>query len=126
MEQVRYLCKVFKVRTLSSVLAVWDGATGLRGDTAVITVDDGYADNFQPLIEAATKFGAPSTLYLTTNCIDTGQPTTVMWVMLAIHHAAVESIDLPEIGRGAMWIRTPEGKRIGGSRDRWMPKATIS
>ena len=112
MEQVRYLCKVFRVQTLSSVLAAWDGVTGLRGDIAVITVDDGYADNFQPLIEAATKFGAPSTLYLTTNCIDGGEPTTVMWVILAVHHAEVESIDLSEIGLGAVWIRTSREREL--------------
>lgn len=112
MEQVRYLSKVFKVQTLSSALEAWDGAAGLRSDTAVITVDDGYADNFHPLVEATSKFGAPSTLYLTTSCIDTGQPATVMWVMMAIHYAAVESIDLPEIGRGAIWIRTPKEKEL--------------
>lgn len=105
MEQVQYLCKLFKVQTLSSVVAARNITTGLRGDIAVITVDDGYADNFQPLVAAATKFEAPSTLYLTTHCIDAGEPTTVMWVILAVHYAAAQSIDLSEIGLGAMWIR---------------------
>jgi peptidoglycan/xylan/chitin deacetylase (PgdA/CDA1 family) len=111
-EQVRYLCKVFRVQTLSKALATWDNATDLWGDTAVITVDDGYADNFQPLVEVITKFDAPSTLYLTTNCIDAGQPTTVMWIMLAVHHAAVESINLSEIDRGTICIRTPREKEV--------------
>ena len=111
-EQVRYLCKVFRVQTLSKALAAWDNATDLWVDTAVITVDDGYADNFQPLVEVMTKFDAPSTLYVTTNCIDIGQPTPVMWVMLAVHHATVETIDLSEIGRGPTWIRTQQEKEL--------------
>jgi peptidoglycan/xylan/chitin deacetylase (PgdA/CDA1 family) len=109
-EQLRYLCRAFKVRSLSSVLAAWQGKSGVQGDTAVITVDDGYADNFQPLMDGAVTFGAPSTLYLTTGCIDARRPTTVMSVMLAVHHAAVKSIDLSEFGLGAMPIQTPAEK----------------
>ena len=109
-EQLRYLCRAFKVRSLSSALASRRGENGVRSDTAVITVDDGYADNFQPLMDAAVTLGAPSTLYLTTGCIDTRRPTTVMSVMLAVHHAAVESIDLSEFGLGVMPIQTPAEK----------------
>lgn len=109
-EQLRYLCREFKVRSLSSALAAWQGESGVRGDTAVITVDDGYADNFQPLMDAAVTLGAPSTLYLTTGCIDARRPTTFMSVMLAVHHAAVKSIDLSEFGLGAMPIQTPAEK----------------
>ena len=110
MEQVRYVSKFYRVQTLSSVVSASNSATGFRGDVVVITADDGYADNFQPLIEAAIKFEAPSTLYVTTNCIDVGEPTTVMWVMLVVHYAAAQSIDLPEIGLRTMWIRTAKEK----------------
>jgi peptidoglycan/xylan/chitin deacetylase (PgdA/CDA1 family) len=109
-KQTRYLAEVFRVKTLTSAVAALNNSKGLPGDTAVITVDDGYADNFQPLLEAVTEFGTPSTLYLTTDCIDLARPTTVMWIMLAIHHAEVESIDLSDTGCGFMWIRTPKEK----------------
>ncbi|MFO1431861.1 MAG: polysaccharide deacetylase family protein [Candidatus Competibacteraceae bacterium] len=105
-QQVRYLCKAFKVLTLSDLLATHHSSTGLPGDMAVITVDDGYADNFQPLMEAIEKFNAPATVFLTTDCIDTGCPTTVMWTMLAIHHAAVDAIALPELAIDLVSIRT--------------------
>lgn len=110
MEQVRYLRKTFSVRTLSNFLAVFHSSSGISGDSAVITIDDGYADNFRPLVEAVEKFGAPSTVFLTTDCIDRRQPTSVMWIMLAVHHATVELIDLPDIGIGTMRIRTPMEK----------------
>ena len=109
-KQVEYLCKAYRVQALSDALATSERATGVGADTAVITVDDGYADNFQPLLQAATEFAAPSTLYLTTNCIDEREPTAVMWIMLAIHHATVDSIKLPEIGFGTLCIGTREEK----------------
>ena len=109
-EQLRYLCSAFKVESLSALLAAWRGKTPVQADTAVITVDDGYADSFRPLMDAATAFGAPSVLYLTTGCIDARRPTTVMWVMLAVHHAAVNSIDLSEFGLGVISVRTSAQK----------------
>jgi peptidoglycan/xylan/chitin deacetylase (PgdA/CDA1 family) len=112
MEQVRYLRNSFRALTLSDALAPRDGTANVTGDLAVVTVDDGYADNFQPLIEAAKKYGVPATVYLTTDCIDARQPTTVMWIILAIHHAATESIDLREFGVGSIWIRTPGEKEL--------------
>jgi len=109
-EQLRYLCGTFKVRSLSAVLAEWDARAGLKADTAVITVDDGYADNFGPLTEAAVAFQSPCTLYLTTGCIDARRPTAVMQVMLAVHYASTSSVDLSEFGLGPMSIRTPMEK----------------
>lgn len=109
-EQLRYLCNSFRVQSLSSALGAWEGKSGIQADTAVITVDDGYADNFQPLIDAAITFRAPCTLYLTTGCIDARRPTTAMWIMLAVHHAAVKSIELSEFGLGAVSIQTPAEK----------------
>jgi peptidoglycan/xylan/chitin deacetylase (PgdA/CDA1 family) len=109
-KQLRYLCRVFTMQTLSNALQASQRAAGLQRDTAVITVDDGYADNFHPLVEAAVQFGAPSTLYVTTNCIDARQATTVMWVMLAVHYSAAESLDLSEFGLGVLSIQTPREK----------------
>lgn len=108
-DQVRFLRKTFIVQTLSKLLAT-DDTTRVSGDVAVITADDGYADNYQPLLEAAETFGAPSTVFLTTDSIDRGQPTSVMWVTLAVHHATVNSIDLPGIGPGPIRTKKPTEK----------------
>ncbi len=110
LSQVRALRKAFNVQTLSDFLASYDQATDIKEDYAVITVDDGYSDNLQPLMEAAEKYGAPSTVYLTTDCIDLRQPSAAMWLMLAIHYATAESIMLPKIGIGPTWIRTQTEK----------------
>jgi peptidoglycan/xylan/chitin deacetylase (PgdA/CDA1 family) len=110
MEQLRYLRRSFRTLTVSDFLALGDSVTHAADDIALVTVDDGYADNFGPLVEAARTHGVPATVYLTTGCIDTGEPTTAMWIMLAIHHAAAESIDLPEAGVGPVRIRTPVEK----------------
>ena len=109
-EQVKGLLHSFRVLTLSEALAICDEAPEMSGDLAVITVDDGYADNFQPLVDAVTQYGVPTTVFLTTNCIDAGEPTAVMWVMLAVHNASIKSIDLPEIGVRSLSIGTSSDK----------------
>jgi peptidoglycan/xylan/chitin deacetylase (PgdA/CDA1 family) len=109
-EQVRYLRSSFRTLTVSEFLALGEGTPHESRDIALVTVDDGYADNFGPLVEAAGTHGVPATVYLTTGCIDAGQPTAAMRIMLAIHHATRESIELPEAGIGLTWIRTPAEK----------------
>ena len=109
-EQVGYLCRSFQVKILSKLLTDLASESGISEDVAVITVDDGYEDNFVPLSEIAKKFHARSTVYLTTDCIDLGEPTTVMWIMMAIHHAATSTIHIPEISLDPLFIRTPSEK----------------
>jgi peptidoglycan/xylan/chitin deacetylase (PgdA/CDA1 family) len=110
LRQVLYLRNAFKVQTLSNFLTAYDRTRCAEDDCAIVTVDDGYSDNFEPLMDAITKYDVPSTVYLTTDCIDLRQPSAITWAMLAIHHATAESVDLPEIGIGRRWIRTPAEK----------------
>ena len=94
--------QAYHVLTLSQMLAAKRRPRGSAGTTAVITVDDGYADNFEPLLDAAPQAGAPSTLFVTTDCIDAGDPTAVMWIILSVHHATADRIEVPELGLGPL------------------------
>jgi peptidoglycan/xylan/chitin deacetylase (PgdA/CDA1 family) len=110
LKQVQYLSKAFRVRTLSKCLAAYERRATSRHDYVAITVDDGYADNFNTLMEAVEKYDVPSTVYLTTDCIDRREPSAALWIMLAIHHAKVAVIHLPELVTEPKWIRTWEEK----------------
>lgn len=104
-EQMRYLQDTFQAQTLSGWLSSEDKSQLSSDDVVIITVDDGYADNYEPLLAAADR-GVPSTLFITTGCIDTAEPTSVWMVMLAIHYASADAIDLRSEGLGVLPIKT--------------------
>ncbi len=109
LKQVRYLQGAFRVQTLSGWLSSRDENQRFHDDVIIITVDDGYADNYEPLLAAADR-GAPSTLFVTTGCIDTAEPTSVWMVMLAIHHASADAIDLRNEGLDILQVSNVEDK----------------
>ena len=109
LKQVQYLQSDFRAQTLSGWLSSGDQNQMLSDDVVIITVDDGYADNYEPLLTAADR-GAPSTLFVTTGCIDTAEPTSVWMVMLAIDHASTDAIDLRSEGLGILQINKVEDK----------------
>lgn len=108
-EQIRYLQATFQAQTLSIWLSSEDKGRLSSDDVVIITVDDGYADNYEPLLAAAGR-GVPSTLFITTGCIDTADPTSVWMVMLAIHYASIDAIDLRSEGLGIFPIKTVADK----------------
>ena len=109
LEQVRYLQNTFRAKTLSGWLSSGDESQMFSDDVVILTVDDGYADNYEPLLAAADR-GTPSTLFVTTDCIDTAEPTSVWMVMLAIHHASTDAIDLRSEGLGILQINDVKNK----------------
>jgi len=112
LRQMDYLGKVFSVQSPEEVFATGHVVSSSMQSVAVVTVDDGYADNYGPLHRALTEHNVAATVYLTTGCIDSQEPTPIMWVMLALHHATVSEIELPDAGIGRMSIRTRAEKEL--------------
>ncbi len=107
-QQVAYLRQHFEVRTLGELVSSASSrrTSGRFVDTVVLTVDDGYADNYEPLMYAARELQAPASLYVATNFIDQQRPTTVMALMMAIHGADVQQLDMTELGLGVLPLRS--------------------
>lgn len=109
-EQMRYLNRYYRTMTCSRFLDSLENPESSWEDTVVITVDDGYASNYEPLTWAAQALGVASTVFVTTGCIDNREPPPVMRVMYAIHYATKQVIDLSDFGLGVLLIRTAEDK----------------
>jgi peptidoglycan/xylan/chitin deacetylase (PgdA/CDA1 family) len=76
----------------------------------MITADDGYADNYSVMLPIVRQLGVPMTVFITTNCISSGVPTSAASLMLAIKNARVPVLSLPEYELPPMPISTRQDK----------------
>jgi peptidoglycan/xylan/chitin deacetylase (PgdA/CDA1 family) len=98
--QIEFLCRKYRILGLHEAEEVIKRNQKLKEDVFVITLDDGYVDNYYNVFTIAKQYGISVTIYLTTECINQGWPTFVYWVILAVHNAQEKRIDLSARGLG--------------------------
>lgn len=78
--------------------------------TAVITFDDGYADNHDVALPILKKHGLPATFFIATGFLDGGR----MWndtIIESVRHCQEQYLDLSILKLGCHKISTPDQKR---------------
>ena len=68
---IRFLSKKCNIIPLSDVVLYYKGVLKLPPRSVAITIDDGFKDNYDNAYPILKKYGAPATIFLTTNFIDT-------------------------------------------------------
>jgi peptidoglycan/xylan/chitin deacetylase (PgdA/CDA1 family) len=63
---------------------------------AVLTIDDGYADNFEVLFPALSALGIPATFFVTTSFIDDGRPPWPVEIAAILRSATTKTLNWPE------------------------------
>ncbi len=94
----RFIAKTFNVLTLGDAVEHLRGGT-LPAAAAVITFDDGYADNLEVAWPILERFGIPSTFFIATSFLDGGR----MWndeVIETVRNAPDGVLDLQEFSLG--------------------------
>lgn len=69
--EIEFLSRRYELLPIDEALARLYGP-GLEHPTAAITFDDGYANNLSMALPVLSRFGAPATVYLTTQLIFSG------------------------------------------------------
>src|SRR5437867_3726843 len=96
--QIKHLKRHFKIIGMAEAEEIIKSKKRMDDDFVVITLDDGYKDNYENVFPIAVKYRIPMTIYLTTGCITDGCPTTVYYLILAVHWTAEKNLDLSSLG----------------------------
>jgi peptidoglycan/xylan/chitin deacetylase (PgdA/CDA1 family) len=103
-QQLTYLKKHFDVVSLAAAVeALWAGK--LNRPTAVITLDDGYQNNYSVAFPILREFGLPATVFIATGFIDTDD--TLWTLRLNLSLAATKRTSLPWNGKNLDLSDTP-------------------
>ena len=97
--QIRYFCRSWEVLSLEKLAQYIHHGKSLPEKALVVTLDDGYKDNYLHAYPILKKYHAPATIFLTTGHIGTGK---LFWwdkVGYAIQYTTASQLDLGELGR---------------------------
>lgn len=96
--QMAYLSRRYTVVSIDDVTAWLRGEHSLPPYPALITFDDGYADNFRHALPVLKKFGFPAVVFLATDYIGKSEP--FFWDLAAycFAHTQKTSVTLPPAG----------------------------
>ncbi len=108
--QVRFLCRRYTVLPLPRVVQAMASGERLPKHTAVITLDDGYRNNYTRAFPILVRHEAPATIFLTTGLVGAGAISWTSQLYLAIRSSTAAELDLRDIG-GARY-------RLGAPNDR--------
>ncbi len=72
-EQVAYLVRNYEVIPLSLLLECFEKNRMPPANSAVLTFDDGFRDNFENVFPILQEIGVPATIFLVTGSIETGE-----------------------------------------------------
>lgn len=71
-KQIKFICSKFNPIHLSTFIAAAEGRAKLPPNSIIITIDDGYQDNFTVAYPILSKYKAPATIFLATDFVDSG------------------------------------------------------
>jgi len=98
--QMRYLREHQHPVSLDQIIEHLNGGTPLPPRAVAVTFDDGFRDTFRHAFPALRAHRIPACVFVTTGCVDSGEP---FWFELTAHlmmRIAPHSIRLPALAEG--------------------------
>jgi peptidoglycan/xylan/chitin deacetylase (PgdA/CDA1 family) len=113
-QQMRFVAQRHRVVSLSELMVHLQ--SGSPETVLALTFDDGYRDNYQNAFPILQRYGLPATIFLTTGCLDTGEPLWFERLGAAVKTTSKEYIDVEIDLPRRFLLRTPE-ERLHSNRD---------
>jgi peptidoglycan/xylan/chitin deacetylase (PgdA/CDA1 family) len=109
--QIQFLKSSYDVISLDDAVARLKSDNWFDHDTMVITIDDGYRDNYEHVWPILESNQTPALIYLTTEPLDSGFTTFIDALLRAIENTAEASIDMSEYGLGRLALLSATDKK---------------
>ena len=113
--QMKFLRENFRVLSLGQVCEELNHPSG-AGNGVAVTFDDGYSDLHSYALPILRKYEIPATIYLTADCIETGEVAWYDKIFLALQVAPGKSIDLSLQGGLRLELGSPAQRIENGAR----------
>lgn len=113
--QMKFLREHFRVLSLGQLCDELKNPRA-EGNGVAITFDDGYSDLHTYALPILRKYEIPATVYLTADCIETGEVAWYDRIFLALQVAAGEALELPFAGGLRVELGTPQQRIADGAQ----------
>lgn len=97
--QVAYMKHNFDMVSASDITACVEGTGTLPSHAAIITFDDGYADNYTNAYPVLKQHGVPALIFITTDFVGLSKPSFWDVAACAFTHTEMTSAILPLTGK---------------------------
>jgi peptidoglycan/xylan/chitin deacetylase (PgdA/CDA1 family) len=96
-KQLEHLARRYEILPIDEAIdALVRGS--MRRNSACVTFDDGYKNNFTLALPVLQQYSAPATIYLATGLIDTERRLWTVQLEIAFRRSEIADIDLSAIG----------------------------
>ncbi|MBE0683509.1 MAG: polysaccharide deacetylase family protein [Anaerolineales bacterium] len=113
-QQMDYLMRWFKVVSIQEIVRWLDGKSILPSHAALITFDDGYADNFLNAYPILKERNLPAVVFLTSGHIQNDAPFYWDLVAYCFYHTPQDTIIFPD-GHQEHWNNKTEKDRVSSN-----------
>jgi peptidoglycan/xylan/chitin deacetylase (PgdA/CDA1 family) len=113
--QMKFLREHFRVVSLGQLCDELRKPSS-SGNAVAVTFDDGYSDLHTHALPLLRKFEIPATVYLTADCIESGEVAWYDKIFLALQVAPAGPIDVPIRGAGRIELGSPQQRIAVGSQ----------
>jgi len=93
--QMRYLRNHCRVLSLSQLVDELNHRNASASHAVAVTFDDGYSDLYHHALPILCKYEIPATVYLTADCIETGEVAWYDRIFLALQVACGDYFEVP-------------------------------
>ena len=111
-KQLLYLKKFYNFISMDELAKIFKNRRKFTRPSIVVTIDDGYLDNYRLAYPFLHQYRIPATIYLTAGLIGTGLGLWVDEIEYALIHARVQSFCFRELFEDEVFdISTLQGKK---------------